>query len=68
MSLPCWLGVVGIVRLPEDVQQVVERDDGWVVRDLDHLGMPSMATANSFVGGVDDVAAAVAGDDRLHTF
>ena len=55
-----------VVRLPEDFQQVVERDFGRVVRDLDHFGVAGAAGADFFVRRVLDVAAAVAGDDGLH--
>ena len=42
----------GVVRLPEDAEQVFERDFGRVVRDLHDLGVAGGSRADLFVGRV----------------
>jgi len=56
-----------VVHAEKDVQQVAERDNRGVERDVDDLGVARRAAADLTVRRVDDVAARVAGLDALDT-
>jgi len=52
------------VRLEEDLEELLERDGGRVVDDLDRLGVPGLAGADLLVGRVRGVPALVADGRR----
>ena len=53
----------GVVNEEEDFEEIGERDEAGVEFDLDNLGMAGFAGADFLVGGLDGVAAHVAGVD-----
>src|SRR5207253_1412435 len=57
-----------IVGLPEDLQQLIVRDFGWIELDLDNLGVSRLPGANLLVSRVRGFPARIPGGDQFNSF